>query len=83
MGKPEKVQSSAGYNSGEQYYRADEMDAYLADRDDDLRDEVAKSALESGLCPHNVYEFGSVAAWCYSMADAFLAERARRREVQK
>jgi hypothetical protein len=31
MEKPEKVQSSAGYNSGEVYYRADEIDAYVAE----------------------------------------------------
>lgn len=31
MEKPEKVQSSAGYNSGQSYYRADEMDPYIAE----------------------------------------------------
>jgi hypothetical protein len=52
-----------------------------SDRDDDLRDEVAKAALTSGLCPAmNQVTRGDIAWWCYELADAFLAERARRRE---
>lgn len=40
-----------------------------------LRDWFAGQALASGLCPHNVYEYGAMASWCGRMADAMLEER--------
>lgn len=81
MEMPEKVRSSAGYNSGEAYYRADEMDAYLADCDADLRDEVAMAAMQGMLAYYGHLEHpDAIVNWAFDLSDAFMSERARRRE---
>lgn len=44
-------------------------------RREDWRDQFAAAALGSGMCPANVYEHGSVAAWAYDIAEAMLKIR--------
>ena len=50
--------------------------------DDDLRDEVAKAAMTGIVGYQGLMEASpkDVAVWAFDLADAFMAERSRRRE---
>jgi hypothetical protein len=82
--KPEKSCFNISSNDLDYYYRASEMDTYLADHDADLLDGFAKAAL-TGLLSHTAryWSFVDYAKEAYGLADAMLSERARRREAGK
>lgn len=62
------------YGTGRQHVEA-AVDLLMGDERERLRDEYAKAALASGLCPRNVHMHSEVAEWANQIADAMLAAR--------